>query len=311
MNKSIICFLFLLLAVPCTFFAQDSRLEEVVEGFLSEVRVSSIAPREAMDNYSSIDVVESVVPLTMDSPHKIGGGVGFRLSFPEGMQFTAAVSFLPELTARAGFGFIPSTSLFNRDIALRDFNYKNGNQTNSENFPDVRTSLKLSNFQGHLLLDYHPFRNSFRLTGGFYLGRLKLKGDLALIDHKTKKPITFDNEIFDPSADHTITFYDASNSQDKVVIKPSDKLSLDMSVNWGRVFQPYLGIGGGYNVSKTPVSFVWDIGFVVAGKAKVSSSNVIEGDLNNLLDYSKEVQQLLYYTQILPVASVGISVKLF
>lgn len=310
MNKRIIFFAFLALFTLSSLRAQEP-LAEGVGSFSIDDTANSSLSLQTMDSHNPWETTLQSAPVTgkMNSLD-IHGALGFRMAFPNGIQFSTAFSLLPELTARAGFSFF-SIALFNRDIAWQEIHHKSENQPEPDKLPDLRTSVKFSNFQGLFLVDYHPFKNWFRLTGGFFLGRMKFKSNITLIDHKTKEPISLDNEILDPASNGTIILQDDSDSSREIVFKVEEKPSLELTLNFGRIFQPYLGIGGGYSVPKTPISFVWDLGFVVAGKPRLYSPNVVRGDLNSLLDYSKEAQVALYRMQILPVANLGISVRLF
>lgn len=103
-----------------------------------------------------------------------------------------------------------------------------------------------------------------------------------------------------------------SNEPEELIIQPSPQATVDVTLNLGRTFQPYFGIGYGYAVPKSRVSFILDVGALFNGKATISSPNVIQGNPNMIFSIAgDQVIKARYYTQILPVLNLGVSIRLY
>lgn len=115
-------------------------------------------------------------------------GLYTTLGAPEGLTVGGSVCFMPELSLRAGLGLMPSLSYSSRvDVdkvkAFASYAQK------LENPVDLDINMKSGWVRGQLLLDYHPFRNPFRVTAGLFLGRYQARGSVQLVDHKTGKSV--------------------------------------------------------------------------------------------------------------------------
>ena len=115
-------------------------------------------------------------------------GLYTTLGAPEGLTIGGSVCFMPELSLRAGLGLMPSLSYSSRvDVdkvkAFASYAQK------LENPVDLDINMKSGWVRGQLLLDYHPFRNPFRVTAGLFLGRYQARGSVQLVDHKTGKSV--------------------------------------------------------------------------------------------------------------------------
>ncbi len=238
-------------------------------------------------------------------------GMAVGLGIPDGANLGVSMRFIPELTVRAGIGFIPTTRAYKHQFQIDNVQEIKAYRDALGYVPAVDGTFKISNTRGHLLLDYHPFKNKFRITTGIYIGAIKIGVEGQLIDFNAKKSIMENNTTLNPNDMPKISIYDSNSPDDKLVVQPSGDASVTASVLLGRTIQPYLGIGTGYYVPHSRVSFIWDLGVLFAGKAKASSPNVLSGDLNKMADYSKEAQMILYYSQIIPVLNIGMSIRLF
>ena len=92
-------------------------------------------------------------------------GLYTTLGAPEGLTIGGSVYFMPELSLRAGLGLMPSLSYTSRvDVdkvkAFASYAQK------LENPVDLDIKMKSGWVRGQLLLDYHPFKNPFRVTAG-------------------------------------------------------------------------------------------------------------------------------------------------
>lgn len=150
-------------------------------------------------------------------------GVGFKIgTIGYGIDVSYALS--EKLNLRGGY----STFRYNKDVHDTDVSYKAKFKMNSAN----------------LLLDWHPFANGFRLSGGLsYFLDNKLTGDAV------------------PAAGQTFTVND-------VVYNASDLTSLRVEVKFKSI-SPYIGIGWGNSVGTGHWSFSADAGVIKIGSASV------------------------------------------
>ncbi len=263
-----------------------------------------------------ITLLFATLPLYAQNPlstSKDGMAVGMAvgLGIPDGTNLGVGMRFIPELTVRAGIGFIPAIQAYKHQFQIEDVQEIKAYKDALGYVPAVNGTFKISSTRGHLLLDYHPFKNKFRVTAGIYIGAVKMRVEGQLIDFNTQKSIMENNTTLDPNDMPKISIYDSNFPDDKLVIQPNENASVAVSVLLGRTIQPYIGIGMGYHVPHSRVAFVGDLGVLFAGKARVTSPNVLSGDLNKMADYSKEAQMILYYSQIIPVFNIGMSIRLF
>lgn len=111
---------------------------------------------------------------------------------------------------------------------------------------DIDYSIDPSNFNIGLLLDLHPWRNGFRLTGGLYY--IDLKGDLSA---------GLSPDLSYSFGDHTY--------------KGSELGEASGSIKWSKL-APYIGLGWGSGASNPDSNwfFTADLGAMFIGKSKVS-----------------------------------------
>lgn len=243
---------------------------------------------------------------------KIHYGTTVSVGVLNGVKIEGSARFMPELTARAGFAFIPSMAIVNNKVFVPDDPQElEAYQSALGYTPGIRGNLKVSSFSGHVLADYHPFKNAFRVTAGLYFNRPQINAKVQLINQNTGQSIMNDQSTLNPNNMPVITIKDKDNPADKVSIQPSSTAEVEASVDLGRTVQPYIGIGYGFAVPVSRVSFFADLGMLFSGKAQISSPNVITGDPNLLIDFSEDAQEAVYLTQILPVLNIGVSIRLF
>lgn len=241
---------------------------------------------------------------------KIGVGVGLGISVPHGARIEAGVRFNNYLSTRVGLSFIPTIKFLNNQPTKIDLS---GYKEQLGYTPQAVASAQVGSFAGYLLLDYHPFKNGFRVTVGAYIGRPTLTANLAIVNPHNGQSIMADPKqvLFDPQDMPKLTI-ETTDHTEKVVLQPSPEATIDAKVNVGRTFQPYLGVGYGYAVPNSRVSFMLDAGVLFNGKFNLTSPNAIEGDPNMLLTLNDlNLHKIRYYTQILPVLNLGISIRLF
>lgn len=233
-------------------------------------------------------------------------GIYTTLGFFEGLSLGGAVRFSPALSLRAGLGVTPRISfLLNTNIneaaAFAPYREKVSAPIN------LNTEISSSWIRGHLLVDYHPTGSPFRLSGGFLLGRYKIgvKGDIVYA--QTGKSVAQD--ILNSSTSMPLIVVE-ENGKTLVSLQPDKNASMAASLRSNLPVQPYIGIGYGYAVPNSRVSFFGDFGIIYQGKFRLHSKNVVEGDINKLVEYDQDALNAILWTQVLPVFSAGISIRL-
>ena len=237
-------------------------------------------------------------------------GLALGVSVPDGVTAQCAVRILPQLAIRAGVGFFPKVQVYKKTFDLGDAAEMQKYRDALGYTPWVDTKASYSNLNGQLMLDWHPMKNGFRISGGVYLGAPKVDAHGMLIDAKTRESIMKQESSLDPNNMPSISIIADDDSQ-RVTIQPSGEAALDARITLGRAVRPYIGIGYGQMApSDKPVSFFIDLGVLLAGKARIASPNVIAGDPNVLVDFDAAVQNVVYKVQFLPVLNIGAAIRL-
>lgn len=237
-------------------------------------------------------------------------GLVLGVSVPDGVTAQCAVRILPQLAIRAGVGFFPKVQVYKKTFDLGDAAEMQKYRDALGYTPWVDTKASYSNLNGQLMLDWHPMKNGFRISGGVYLGAPKVDAHGMLIDAKTRESIMKQESSLDPNNMPSISIIADDDSQ-RVTIQPSGEAALDARITLGRAVRPYIGIGYGQMApSDKPVSFFIDLGVLLAGKARIASPNVIAGDPNVLVDFDAAVQNVVYKVQFLPVLNIGAAIRL-
>ena len=237
-------------------------------------------------------------------------GLALGVSVPDGVTAQCAVRILPQLAIRAGVGFSPKVQVYKKTFDLGDAAEMQKYRDALGYTPWVDTKASYSNLNGQLMLDWHPMKNGFRISGGVYLGAPKVDAHGMLIDAKTRESIMKQESSLDPNNMPSISIIADDDSQ-RVTIQPSGEAALDARITLGRAVRPYIGIGYGQMApSDKPVSFFIDLGVLLAGKARIASPNVIAGDPNVLVDFDAAVQNVVYKVQFLPVLNIGAAIRL-
>lgn len=146
---------------------------------------------------------------------------------------------------------------------------------------DFDVDLKSAN----LLIDYHPFKGNFRLTGGVLWN---------------------DNEAFGVAdTENGVRIGNIRFTQEQI-----GDLTGDITVN---EFAPYLGLGWGKALGKSGWGFSAELGAVFTGKPEVrlqsangefSSNPILLGELRR---EEQDLQDELDRFEVYPVVSVGLS----
>lgn len=148
---------------------------------------------------------------------------------------------------------------------------------------DFDYGLDLSSYGG--LVDYHPFANAFRLSGGIFFGSSR-----TTLKAKPSKPQKI--------GDHTYT--------------PEQIGTLDGKVEFDRSPAPYIGIGYGNAVGESQrLSFIFDLGVVFQ-----SYKTTLEADgmASHVPQFQEDVEKLRQDVEdtvdkfkIYPVLSFGLA----
>ncbi len=157
--------------------------------------------------------------------------------------------------------------------------------TTDGNDPDVKFDLDSDNTALSILLDYVPFKQGFRITGGFIHQGPRFRGVGIPVESYT-----------DPQSGVTI---------------PANQMgSVTIDLDYENKLSPYLGIGFGNPVGRNRVTMSLDAGIIFSGKPTITSRSV--GKLAEVLDYDEqELRDNVEKYNVLPLITIGLSVKLF
>ena len=182
-----------------------------------------------------------------------------------GVEGTARI--LPKLNARLGINYF----LYTYDEEADDIDY----------------DIDLNLFSGAVLLDWHPFAGTFRISGGFLLNKNELD-----MDARPNEPVEIGDQEYAAADVGT--------------------LSGDLDF---RSVAPYVGIGWGNAVGEDKRwGFVCDLGIVFQGSpdADLAATGPIASDPTFQADLAREEENLeddLDFFKYYPVISFGISYK--
>ena len=115
--------------------------------------------------------------------------------------------------------------------------------------PDWRFKPRISFTHANLLLDYHP-AGVFHFTAGVFMGGSKLKLDGYLVDPD------HDNQLSKPLEGKSWPVLTVGDQQVKF---PGGQADLELQLG-KNALKPYLGLGFGYAVPKSKVSFKFELG---------------------------------------------------
>jgi len=174
-----------------------------------------------------------------------------------GVGLEAATPINDYFKLRAGIDYMGfKSSTF--DISLDDPN--DVLYTAFGEVPDYKMKGELSFINGHALVDFHPVKKGiFHLTAGFFIGKnqLKAKGFLAGEDGN---PVQLRPGLEWPSIEfdgHKLELTDAN---------------LDATLQLGKVIKPYFGFGLGRAISKSRVSFKFEMGVIYQGDYSIKQN---------------------------------------
>lgn len=207
-----------------------------------------------------------------------------------------AVCFTAQLAAQSGMaltlqagtlgaelGLVKSlNSKLNARLGIGYMTYNYSGDSGGED--PVAYEVNMNLFSVGLLVDYHPFENTIRLTGG----------------------LVFNNNIFEASAEAVNTY-----EYDEGVYTPEDIGALKGKMKPGLPVSPYVGFGLGNPVSgDKKLGFYMDLGILYTGSPKVT----LDADEDTMIfptaGQDEQVEEDLSGIKIYPVLEMGLSYQL-
>ena len=185
-----------------------------------------------------------------------------------------------------GLGFDVSTPINDKLSARFNLNGASYTDTDSQDGNDFEGTLDL--MTAGILLDYYPFENNFRLSGGAYYNGNGFEGNVK------------------PSATTTV---DINGKEYNI----GDIGSLDSKIKFDKV-APYIGLGWGNDTHDKGWGFTFDLGVLYHGEGK---GTLTPKDLSPLIDRAEldrnvknEEQNInddLSDYRVYPVVSLGVN----
>lgn len=174
-----------------------------------------------------------------------------------GVGLEAATPLNSYFKLRAGINYVGFKTK-SYDISLED---NNGNLEDALGYiPDYNMKPELNFTNGHILIDFHPVKKGiFHITAGAFIGknRLKAKGFLAdedgnqatLLPGKSWPQLEFDGNLLDINDGR-----------------------LNAEIQMGQIVKPYAGLGLGRAISKSKVSFKFELGVIYQGDYSIKQN---------------------------------------
>lgn len=137
-----------------------------------------------------------------------------------------------------------------------------------------------------VMLDFHPFHNRFRLTGGLFYSLIEITGDGT--------PVT--------------SFFINEGASNEKEFLPARLGSLSLSAEYDQTISPYVGIGFGNTATGSRVAFLFDIGVIYSGSPTLdmSGTKMLAPTANWDTRFNKGLESFV----LLPVISFGLAIRL-
>lgn len=167
-----------------------------------------------------------------------------------GVGLEAATPINSYFKLRAGINHI-GFKAGSYDISLDD---NNGELAQALGFvPDYRLKPELNFTNGHILIDFHPVKKGiFHITVGAFIGKNQLKAKGFLVDEDGEQANLLPGESW-PQLEFDGNLLDINDGR------------LDAKFQMGRIVKPYAGLGLGRAISKSRVSFKFELGVIYQG----------------------------------------------
>lgn len=200
----------------------------------------------------------------------IGPSIGFQ-----GIGIEGSTSINKNLNLRLGIAGFSFSADNNIDLGMPDVNVK------------VKTDFTFSNLSIPLLLDYHPFENSFRISAGITYHNLKLASQAT-----PQQNIYIDEVMYTP--------YQIGRISNEITT--ARKIAPVLSIGYGQPF-----------VEDSNLSFSWDLGVIFTGKLtqKTSITGTLKDNSDVVNDLGNEVIDEVnkYWPGVFPILSFGLKYK--
>ena len=258
----------LLLLSSSTLFAEGQESLTVVDKLDSNKTVVTTA----IEN--KIDVNETTVP-AINVENKLSSTNATQMPINTGVKI-----------GTLGLGVDISTPI-NDKLSAR-FNLNGASYTDKQTEDENEFEGTLDLLTAGVLLDYYPFKNNFRLSGGAYYNGNGFTGNIK------------------PSADTVIDI----NGQEYTV---DDIGSLDSDISFDKV-APYIGLGWGNNANSKGWGFTFDLGVMYHGEGEANLTpkgiaSIVNIPLldSNVAAEEKDINDDLSKMKLYPVVALGVN----
>ena len=221
-------------------------------------------------------------------------GIGIKTS-TLGLGAEATTSLGKNFRLRAGLDFV---NLSTKELT---FPISDSNVSNVLGYePDYSVKAKINFFNGHVLVDLLPMRNSiFHVTAGFYLGNSGIEANGLLLD-EDGNPATLPNPG-DVWPDLSFEEYDIRINNGNINAK------LDM----GKAIKPYFGLGLGRSLPKNRISFNFDLGLIYQGALTVSQDGREVASTSKENSFGGDIDKYVRILHWWPVVSFQLTYRIF
>lgn len=222
-------------------------------------------PKKA-DSTTTVAATKSEAVAKLDEGGNPGSAIGFNLSTDGvGLQFAQNITGNKKLAIRVGGMYLP--------LKLTNFEYDFDGTVLV-----VNGDIKLGALQA--LVDFHPFGNAFKLTGGIAYMLTDITA-IAMVKDSVK--------------------------QGDISLSPEEVGKIDVGMKVGPIC-PYVGIGFGRAVPKTRFSFNFEIGSYYITKPEVTfkATGMLEPSSSN----EKVLQDNMSGYSWLPIVNFGFNFKI-
>lgn len=271
--------------------------------------------------YSSLSDDDEVTSIEDFIPDHMGASLGIGTT---GITFDLSTRFSQYIGLRAGVDFVPKLKLGTE----LDLTQASSAVTNAAAYQSILTANgisalpsqvdvegKLSMTTWHVLIDVYPFAsvNSFHITAGAYFG----SDDIIEVYNKEDgalKAVTDYNKAVRSGGSLASYNVDPIGVQlGDYFFEPDSKGNAKASIRVNK-FRPYIGVGFGRAVPKTPIGVSVDLGaqfwgspsvyaFGDAGEHKLSESDT-NGDAGKILKMMSKIS-------VYPTLTVRLTGKIF
>ncbi|MDU1892219.1 MAG: hypothetical protein E6767_16165 [Dysgonomonas sp.] len=222
--------------------------------------------------------------------------VAVRLS-TMGFGIEAATPLNSYLKLRAGINYMGYKSS-DFDISLDD---PSGMLEEAIGYvPDYNMKGELNFTNGHVLVDFHPVKKGiFHLTAGAYIGKNQLKAKGYLVDGDGNRATLIDPTEKWPNIDFDGHQLDINNGD------------LNATLQLGQVIKPYFGFGLGRAISKSRVSFKFEMGAIYQGKYTLKQNGKKVETISNAVENFEDIDKITNILKWWPMLNFQLTYRIF